>query len=117
MASAIILPTVESPFAEIGADLADFLDLTFLERFLGLATTFNRFSTPRFRSIGFMPAATVGTSRTIDAASTVAVVVPSPAASFVFDATSRTIYAPMFNLSASSISFATVTPSLVERGA
>src|SRR5690606_18915123 len=51
-------------------------------------------------------------------ASTVAVVVPSPAMSFVFLATSRTIWAPMFsNLSASSISLATETPSLVTRGA
>ena len=66
-----------------------------------------------------MPAATAFTpSRTMAWASTVAVVVPSPARSLVFDATSRTICAPMFsNLSASSISFATVTPSLVMRGA
>src|SRR5215208_6532092 len=51
-------------------------------------------------------------------ASTVAVVVPSPATSEVFEATSFTICAPMFsNLFSSSISFATVTPSLVMRGA
>ena len=50
-------------------------------------------------------------------ASTVAVVVPSPALSDVFDATSFTICAPMFsNLLASSISLATVTPSLVTVG-
>src|SRR6516225_4444149 len=66
-----------------------------------------------------MPAATAfAPSRTIAWASTVAVVVPSPAVSLVFDATSRTIWAPMFsNLSSSSISLATVTPSLVMRGA
>src|SRR4029078_13249564 len=47
-------------------------------------------------------------------ASTVAVVVPSPATSDVLLATSRTICAPMFSSGAfSSISFATVTPSLV----
>src|SRR5262245_10473520 len=47
-------------------------------------------------------------------ASTVAVVVPSPAVSDVLLATSRTICAPMFSSgSFSSISFATVTPSLV----
>ncbi len=41
-------------------------------------------------------------------------VVPSPATSEVFEATSRTIWAPMFSSgSASSISLATVTPSLV----
>src|SRR5215472_2569973 len=46
---------------------------------------------PRFRSIGFMPAAAaLAPSRTIAWARTVAVVVPSPAASLVFDATSRT---------------------------
>src|SRR2546421_425535 len=47
-------------------------------------------------------------------ASTVAVVVPSPAMSDVLLATSRTICAPMFSSgSLRSISFATVTPSLV----
>jgi hypothetical protein len=46
------------------------------------------------------------------------VVHASPAMSLVFDATSRSICAPMFsNLSSSSISLATVTPSLVMRGA
>ena len=66
-----------------------------------------------------MPAATdLMPSRTIAWASTVAVVVPSPAMSLVLLATSRTIWAPMFsNLSASSISLATATPSLVMRGA
>ena len=74
---------------------------------------------PRFRSIGFSPAATIlAPSLTIAWASTVAVVVPSPATVLVFEATSRTICAPMFsNLSSSSISLATVTPSLVMRGA
>jgi hypothetical protein len=48
----------------------------------------------------------------------VAVVVPSPALSEVLEATSFTICAPMFsNLSASSISLATDTPSLVIVGA
>src|SRR5882724_12622253 len=47
-------------------------------------------------------------------AKTVAVVVPSPAMSEVFDATSRTSCAPIFSYgSSSSISFATVTPSFV----
>ena len=72
-------------------------------------------SIPRFRAMGFAPAATVFTpSRKIDWASTVAVVVPSPATSEVLEATSRTICAPMFSSgSFSSISLATVTPSLV----
>ena len=57
-------------------------------------------------------------SLTMEWARMVAVVVPSPASSDVREATSRTIWAPMFsNLSASSISLATVTPSLVIRGA
>src|ERR1022692_3068132 len=47
----------------------------------------------------------------------VAVVVPSPATSLVLEATSRTICAPMFSSgSLSSISLATVTPSLVMVG-
>ena len=50
-------------------------------------------------------------------ASTVAVVVPSPAVSDVLLATSRTIWAPMFSSgSFRSISLATVTPSLVMVG-
>src|ERR1035437_6219774 len=53
----------------------------------------------------------------MDSAKTVAVVVPSPAMSLVLLATSRTIWAPMFSYgSSSSISFATVTPSLVMVG-
>src|SRR5438309_1153427 len=50
-------------------------------------------------------------------ARTVAVVVPSPATSLVLEATSLTMRAPMFSyLSSSSISLATVTPSLVTVG-
>ena len=73
---------------------------------------------PRLSSIGFMPATTsLLPSRKIAWASTVAVVVPSPATSEVLLATSFTIWAPMFsNLSSSSISLATVTPSLVTVG-
>src|SRR6478736_5485877 len=121
IALAIIWPISVSPLAaivatcEISSD-----DLIFLLRFLRSSTTVRiARSTPRLRSIGFMPAATdFPPSRTIAWASTQAVVVPSPATSLVFDATSRTIWAPMFsNLSSSSISLATVTPSLVVRGA
>ncbi len=74
---------------------------------------------PLFRSIGFIPAATdLVPSFTIAWAKIVAVVVPSPASSLVLEATSFTICAPIFsNLSSNSISFATVTPSLVMRGA
>src|SRR3989304_7299525 len=53
----------------------------------------------------------------MERARTVAVVVPSPATSDVLLATSLTICAPMFsNLSSSSISLATVTPSFVILG-
>src|SRR5438132_675000 len=86
---------------------------------MSLTTASTAMSTPRLRSIGFMPAATALTpSRTMAWARMVAVVVPSPATELVLLATSPTICAPMFsNLSESSISLATVTPSLVIRGA
>ena len=74
---------------------------------------------PRFRPIGLAPAATLRRpSRTSAWASTVAVVVPSPAMSLVLVATSFTSWAPMFsNGSSSSISRAMDTPSLVMVGA
>ena len=53
---------------------------------------------PLFSDIGLAPAATLRRpSRTIDQASTVAVVVPSPATSSVFLATSLTSSAPIFS--------------------
>src|SRR6266853_879810 len=121
IASARNLPISESPLAEIVPTWAiSSFDVTFFEFFFRSATTASTArSMPRLRSIGFMPAATaLAPSLTMAWASTVAVVVPSPAWSEVFEATSRTICAPMFsNLSSSSISLATVTPSLVMRGA
>src|SRR5215475_3586655 len=121
MASARNLPISASPLAEMVPTWAiSSFEVTFLVFFSRSATTASTArSIPRFRSIGFMPAATaLEPSRTIAAASTVAVVVPSPAASAALEATSRTICAPMFsNLSSSSISLATATPSLVMRGA
>ncbi len=75
-------------------------------------------SMPRLTSIGLAPAATFFKPSSIMAwASTVAVVVPSPATSLVLDATSRHSCAPMFSFgSFSSTSLATVTPSFVIRG-
>merc|ERR1719273_1709332 len=72
-------------------------------------------SIPRLISIGFMPAATaLQPSVKMARARTVAVVVPSPATSFVFEATWLTNCAPKFSyLSANSMFLATVTPSLV----
>src|SRR6202158_5298046 len=121
IACAIILPIAVSPFEEIVPIWATSDDeATGLGRFsISLTTACTAISMPRFRSIGFMPAATaLAPSRTIACASMVAVVVPSPAVSLVLEATSRSICAPIFsNLSSSSISLATVTPSLVMRGA
>ena len=77
------------------------------------------FSIPRFSAMGFAPAATFFIPRfTIARASTVAVVVPSPATSLVLVATSLASWAPMFSHgSSSSTSLAMVTPSLVMVGA
>ena len=111
---------VSSPFAEIVPTwVISFLSLVLLARSLSAATMVSTaLSMPRLISIGLWPAATsFEPSRKIDCASTVAVVVPSPAVSLVFEATSRTIWAPMFSKRfSSSISFATVTPSLVTTG-
>ena len=121
MASAILAPISLSPLAEMVPTWAtSSLEVTFLDLVFSSATTAaTAMSTPRFRSIGLEPAATdLAPSRMMACASTVAVVVPSPAMSEVLEATSFSICAPMFsNLSSSSISLATVTPSLVMRGA
>ena len=76
-------------------------------------------SIPRRSMVGLAPAATLRRpSWTIAHARTVAVVVPSPATSSVFLATSLTSSAPTFSKgSSSSISFAMQTPSLVMVGA
>ena len=121
IASAMSLPMNASPFALIVPICAtSFCPLVGLEIFFSASTIFSTaFSMPRLSSIGLWPAATIfAPSRKIACASTVAVVVPSPAVSEVLDATSLTICAPRFaNLSSSSISLATVTPSLVTVGA
>ena len=82
-------------------------------------TASTAYSMPRLSAIGLAPAATLRRpSRTIACARTVAVVVPSPATSSVFLATSFTSSAPIFsNGSSSSISLAMDTPSLVIVGA
>jgi hypothetical protein len=121
MASAMISPMDSSELAEMVPTWAIALfSVQGLEMALSWATAaITAWSMPRLRSIGFMPAATAfKPSRTMAWASTVAVVVPSPATSEVWEATSFTIWAPMFmNLSLSSISLATDTPSLVTVGA
>src|SRR4030095_573722 len=121
IASAMILPIDSSELAEIAPTWAiSLLVVVGLLCFLSCSTsTRTALSMPRLRSIGFMPAATYFMpSRTMAWASTVAVVVPSPALSLVLEATSLTICAPMFwSLSFSSISLATETPSFVTVGA
>src|SRR5690554_5757785 len=121
MASAMILPMDSSELAEMVPTWAmDLESAQGLARFFSSATTAAvALSIPRFRSIGFMPAATAfRPSVTMAWARTVAVVVPSPASSLAREATSLTSCAPMFSKrSFSSISLATETPSLVISGA
>ncbi len=120
MASAIISPMVGSA-AEIEAVAAICslvsTGLAILES--SSLTRSTAFSMPRLSAIGFAPAATLRRpSRTSAWARTVAVVVPSPATSSVFFATSLTSSAPIFSYgSSSSISLAMETPSLVIVGA
>ncbi len=112
----MMLPIVVSPLAETVPTCAIASPFTgFERRLISAVARSTALSMPRLRAIGLAPAATVLTpSRKIACASTVAVVVPSPATSEVFEATSRTICAPMFSSeSFNSISFATVTPSFV----
>src|SRR5262245_17994260 len=120
IASAIMSPMVLSPLADTVPTWAiSSLPLVDFDCFFNSSTTADTArSMPRFRFMGSCPAATIlAPSVKMDRASTVAVVVPSPATSEVFEATSFTIWAPMFsNLSGSSISLATVTPSLVTLG-
>src|SRR5258706_5658332 len=121
IASEMVLPISGSAFAEMAPTCAISLEVVhgLLIFFSSSTEAATALSMPRFRSIGVMPAATYFLSSvTIDCASTVALVVPSPATSEVLEATSFTSCAPMFsNLSLSSISFATETPSLVTVGA
>ena len=119
--SAIIEP-ISSSAAEMAATLAICAGsvLTLFESFLMDSTAVSTADwMPFFRVIGFAPAATLRRpSRTIAHASTVAVVVPSPATSSVFFATSLTSSAPIFSYGSSrSISLAMETPSFVIVGA
>ncbi len=100
IASAIFEPISLSSFAEIVATCAICLESGIsLESFeMKLITLSLARSIPFLISMGFAPAVTFfKPSAIIDCASTVAVVVPSPATSDVFDATSFTICAPTFS--------------------
>ena len=86
MASAMISPMAVSALAEIVPTWAmAFSSLQGLESFFNSSTAaLTHLSMPRLRSIGLRPAATdLMPSVSIDWASTVAVVVPSPASSEV----------------------------------
>jgi hypothetical protein len=76
-----------------------FLLLIWIDIFLSLSVmSSTHFSIPCFICKGFTPATTaLRPSLKMASASTVAVVVPSPATSLVFEATSRTMRAPMFS--------------------
>src|ERR1700758_4910048 len=120
IASAITSPISSSP-AEIVATRAicslPEISTDCVSMFLTTSSTAR--SMPRLSASGLAPAATFFRPwRTIAWASTVAVVVPSPATSLVAVATSRTSWAPWFwKTSSTSISRAMVTPSLVIVGA
>lgn len=100
-------PMVPSLLAEIVATCSIFAKsvptvwLCFLSE---STTTPTALSIPRLRSIGLAPAVTFFSPTPIIAcASTVAVVVPSPASSLVFEATSLTIWAPMLGIASSRL--------------
>ena len=120
MASAMTSPTARSR-AEMVATraISSLPEISLLCFLIDSTASSTACSMPRLMAIGLAPAATMRRpSRTMAWASRVAVVVPSPAMSFVLVATSFTSWAPWFsNTSSSSISRAMVTPSLVMVGA
>ena len=120
MASAMSAPISGSP-AEMDAvaAISSLVSISLALATSSAVTAATAFSMPRLRLIGSAPAATLRRpSRTSAWASTTEVVVPSPATSSVFLATSLTSSAPIFSYgSSSSISLAMETPSFVMVGA
>jgi len=120
IASAIVSPISVSA-AEIDATwaISSLPPIDFENPAIKSVTAFEASNIPLLISIGFAPEDTdFIPSLTIACAKTVAVVVPSPATSFVFEATSLANWAPIFSYGSSrSTSFAIVTPSLVIVGA
>ena len=121
IALAIILPISSSLLAETVATcwISLLVEIGFEFFFNSDTMAATALSIPLFKSIGLAPAATfLIPVLNMACVNTVAVVVPSPALSAVLEATSFTNCAPIFSIgSANSISFATVTPSLVMVGA
>ena len=99
IASAMISPTVGSAAEMLAVDaICSLVSTSFAMPSSCSDTASTAASMPRLRPIGLAPAATLRRpSRTIAWASTVAVVVPSPATSSVFLATSLTSSAPIFS--------------------
>ena len=120
-ASAMIAPTSVSLFALIVATFSippSMLPTGFAIDTIVSVTEVTALRMPRTSALASAPAAiNFSPLRKRASASTVAVVVPSPASSEVLEAASLTNLAPMFSiLLRSSISSATVTPSLVTDG-
>src|ERR1035437_302076 len=120
MASAIIWP-ISGSAAEMDATWAicSLVSAGLARSCIDATAASTAVSMPFFIDMGFAPAATfLRPSRTMAHASTVAVVVPSPATSSVFFATSLTSSAPIFSKGSSrSMSLAIETPSFVMVGA
>ena len=120
MASAII-PPISVSAAEMDATWAicSLESVSLAMPWMEVTASSTPASMPFLSDIGFAPAATLRSpSCTMAQASTVAVVVPSPATSSVFLATSFTSSAPIRSKgSSSSMSLAIDTPSLVMVGA
>ena len=120
MASAMTSPMAASA-AEIDATwaISDLSSTSLACEAMDSTAASTALSMPRLSAIGLAPAATLRRPAFTSAwASTVAVVVPSPAMSLVLVATSLTSWAPMFSKgSSTSTSRAIDTPSLVMVGA
>src|SRR6266540_684932 len=119
-ASAMVSPiSVDAAEMDATCAISSFESISLAWAMIASTAAATPFSIPRFRAMGLAPAATLRMPRwTMARARTVAVVVPSPATSLVFVATSLASWAPMFSHgSSSSTSLAIVTPSLVMVGA
>ncbi len=116
----MIAPMEESLFEEMQAicKISSGVLIGLAILFKASSITFTAFSTPFLMSIGFAPAEMFLTpSLKMLSARTIAVVVPSPATSDALEEASLMSWAPMFSyLSFRFTSFATVTPSFVDRG-